>query len=126
LRSKVAGSIIEGNSLVRNDLYRLGGLHSIRGFNEKSLFATSFVYANIELRAPLSNDSYIMCFYDQGIVSDRLSGNCTPDWPFGTGLGISLETDVGMFNFILGMGQSKNQSLGFGQSKIHFGYSGRF
>ncbi len=126
LRSKIAGSIIEGNSLVRNDLFRLGGLHSIRGFNEKSLFATGFVYANLELRAPLSSDSYIMCFYDQGVVSDRLSGNCTPDWPFGTGLGISLGTDAGMFNFILGMGQSKNQSLGFGQSKIHFGYSGRF
>jgi translocation and assembly module TamA len=52
-------------------LYRIGGLNTLRGFTEKSFYASSFAIANLELRAYLSQDTFFMIFYDQGGIQDQ-------------------------------------------------------
>lgn len=116
---------MSNENLLLNDLYRLGGLNSIRGFNENFFFANRYVYANFESRFYLDPRSYFLVFTDVGAVQDKVSDVGT-DWPVSFGGGISLETNGGIFNFIYAMGQSNTQLLGFNYSKIHFGYIGRF
>jgi outer membrane protein assembly factor BamA len=119
-----AGEMVSDNLLL-NDMYRLGGLRSIRGFNENFIFANRYIYTNIEPRFYFDAYSYFMIFADMGNVTNKLSrgGN---DWPFAFGSGFSMETTGGMFKFIYAVGQSQAQPLAFNYSRIHFGYTGRF
>lgn len=118
---------LSNKRLLRNDLYRLGGLRSIRGFNENFFFTNRYVYTNFEPRYYFGGDSYFLVFLDMGRLENSLmekSGGI--DYPLSFGAGISLETQSGVFNFIYGVGKSNHQEMGVNFSKIHFGYTGRF
>lgn len=110
------------DALLTNELYRLGGLYSIRGFNEKSFFAQGYVASRLELRSFFESDSYFYGFYDQLLYYRSGSRQA----PFGFGLGFSLILDAGRFNFALASGISDQQSLAFEQLRIHFGYTATF
>ncbi len=125
LMTRLSGGILENRNLLGNDLYRLGGLRSIRGFNENFFFANNFTYFNIEPRFYFDTYSYFMIFVDGGRLQNRVQGLKT-DYPFATGLGFSLETGSGIFNFIYAMGGANGQDFALNLSKIHFGYTGRF
>ena len=110
-----------------NDLYRLGGLKSIRGFSENTLFADNYAFSKLEPRFFFDTNSYLFAFYDQAWwLRYTLENNQFKDVPWGVGAGISLTTKAGIFSFVWALGNSKSQEFGFNQSKIHFGYISRF
>ncbi|WP_186753863.1 BamA/TamA family outer membrane protein [Echinicola salinicaeni] len=118
---------IAGNNVLKNDMFRLGGLRSIRGFNENFFFANQYVYANFEPRFYFENGSYFMGFVDVGLLEQNgMIGERRTDRPVSFGGGLSLDTGQGAFQFILGVGQSNEQQLGMNYAKVHFGYTGRF
>lgn len=117
---------LESSNLFLNDLYRIGGLKSIRGFNENTFFANRYIYTNIEPRFYFDAYTYFMIFADIGNVSNKVSGVGGVDWPYAIGSGFNLTIDEGIFRFIYAVGQSDNQPLAFNYSKIHLGYTGRF
>lgn len=123
--SRLAWGFLENEQLLLNDLFRIGGLRSIRGFNENHFFSNRHLYLTIEPRYYFDTYSYFMIFADLGNIENRLAGART-DWPFATGAGISLQTGNGIFNFIYALGKSNSQQFSFNLSKIHFGYTGRF
>lgn len=116
-------------NLFQNDAYRIGGLKSIRGFNEATFFATSFLYSNIESRFFLDDVSYLLLFTDLGFVNERFVGQENQDTNYLMGFGtcISFATNSGVFNFVYALGTSNSIGpVNFNQSKIHFGFSTRF
>lgn len=125
LRFRVRGGYLGGSELFINDLFRLGGLNSIRGFNENFFYASEYAVGNLEMRSVFSGNTYFMVFYDQGYIGNDIQAN-GPDFPLGFGAGFSFETRAGIFNIVFAMGKSQNQDLGFNYSKIHFGYIGQF
>lgn len=117
-----SAGILQNDELLTNELYRIGGLSTLRGFNEKNFFAEKYFLSRVELRSFFENSSYVYLFYDQLIYSQvNLS-----ETPFGVGLGFVLETSSGQFSFALANGKSNDQSFGFSNMKIHFGYISRF
>jgi translocation and assembly module TamA len=124
LRTNLTGGYLEGKNLFTGDLFRLGGLSTIRGFTEKSIFASGYGIGNLEVRAHISRETYFLVFFDQAMVSNKLTQ--TTDYPFGTGAGFSFSTNAGIFNFVMAMGKSTSQPFDFNYSKIHFGYISRF
>jgi len=116
---------LSSDNLLLNDMYRIGGLRSIRGFNENFFFANRYIYTNIEPRFYFDAYSYFMIFADMGNVTNKFSRGGS-DWPYAFGSGFSMETAGGMFKFIYAVGQSAEQPLAFNYSRIHFGYTGRF
>ena len=108
--------------LLQNELYRLGGLSSLRGFNEKDIFARHYFLSRMEFRSFFEERSYAYVFYDQLIYQRR----DLRDYPFGVGLGFALATSAGQFTFALAVGDSNNQSISFSTMKAHFGYVSRF
>jgi outer membrane protein assembly factor BamA len=126
LRTNLSGGYLDGKQLFPGDLYRIGGLNTLRGFTEKSLYASSYAIIKLELRAYLSQDTFFMIFYDYGALQDKSTDESGYQYPFGTGAGLSFNTDAGVFSFALAMGKSDNQPFGFNYSKIHFGYISRF
>ncbi|MEP0986209.1 hypothetical protein [Ekhidna sp.] len=116
-----AGSLIN-EELLRNELFRIGGLNSLRGFNEKSIFAQSYMLSRAEFRSYFENESYAYLFYDQLIFA----ANEKKDAPFGIGLGFALATSSGQFSFALAVGDSETQPISFSAMKAHFGYISKF
>lgn len=118
----ISTGTIKNDQLLQNELYRLGGLFSLRGFNEKDIFARHYFLSRMEFRSFFEERSYAYIFYDQLIYQKRDIW----DYPFGVGLGFALATSTGQFTFALGVGDSKNQSISFSTMKAHFGYISRF
>lgn len=123
------GAYLYGDNLYLNDLYRLGGLNSLRGFNDNFFFASYYGLFNLELRLLLEREeqaqSYLYIFYDQAILGYQLEEHYQQS-PLGLGMGLSLTTNVGIFNLAYALGKIDNQSLNISVSKIHFGYISRF
>jgi hemolysin activation/secretion protein len=116
---------MRNENLFLNDLFRLGGLKSIRGFNENFFYARSYVYINIEQRLFFDQSSFLMIFVDGGTLENPYFAK-TIDYPVSFGAGLNLETGSGIFRFIYGVGKSNLQPLEFSYSRIHFGYLARF
>lgn len=126
LMSKLQAGMVENERLFLNDLYRLGGLRSLRGFNENFFFASHFATATLEARLLFEDQSYFYLFLDQGWLKYNLAVNEFEDKPTGFGIGLNLALEGGIFNFVYALGNSKVQPIGFQTSKIHFGYISRF
>lgn len=120
-----SSGFVRNKSLFINDLFRLGGLKSIRGFNENFFYAKNYGYLNMEQRLFFGEDSYLMIFTDVGFLKNPILEK-ENDFPVSFGAGINLETGNGVFRFIYGLGKSNLQPLSFSYSKIHFGYLARF
>ncbi len=124
-KSRIAAGYISAGQLFDSDKYRLGGLSSIRGFAERSIFVTGFGILNLETRAMLGKESYMMVFFDQALINDSTLGRDS-EYVFGTGAGMSFNTEAGTFNFVFALGKSEIQPFSFNYSRLHFGYISRF
>jgi hypothetical protein len=123
---KSAGGIILNNQLFMNELYRVGGLNSIRGFNENAFYAARYLINTAEARLYFEESSYLFAFVDYGLLSYQIPTQSFEDKPLGIGTGISFTTKGGIFNFAYAMGSAAFQQLAVNQAKVHFGYVSRF
>ena len=114
-----------------NDLFRLGGLNSLRGFSENQFYTNAYGVGTVEFRQFTGPEGYVFVFIDQAVLqayqSDLTLGRAL-DEPTGLGTGISFRTAAGLFQFVYSVGRSTfaGQQLGLNSSKIHFGLTSRF
>jgi hypothetical protein len=123
--SLVSGGLIENPRLFLNDLYRVGGLMTIRGFNENFFYATQYALSSLEWQLYFEESSYLFLFYDQAFLRERTFTSNRSAKPAGLGLGMRIKSAAGFFNLVFGLGHTGG-GFSFNQSKIHFGYSGNF
>lgn len=121
LRSQLQAGKIFSEQLYQNDLFRIGGIKTFRGFNENSFFVSSYAILSLEYRIYVSNQSYFFSFIEQGALKNEVSTFAFKDTPTGLGLGIAIGTKGGLFRLIYSLGNAKNQPISFRQAKIHFG-----
>ncbi len=119
------GAFINAN-MFRNESYRIGGLKSLRGFDEQSIFATSYAIGTLEFRYLLEQNSNLFLFFDQAYYEDRFGEEVTRDTPFGFGAGINFETRAGIFSLTYALGKQFDNSIDFRSSKVHFGFASFF
>ena len=117
----VAGGLFN-NQLFINDAYRIGGLQSLRGFNENEFFATRFGTLTFEFRVLLKSESYLYTFFDQGFLDLDTEDADNKDTPYGFGFGALLNAGPGKLNLAFAVGESNRQPLSVDFSKLHFGY----
>ncbi len=107
-----------------NELFRIGGLNSIRGFDEDSITASVDGITSLEYRFLFFFYFYISAFGDYAFIENKsadLSQNL-----FGAGLGFSFLTEFGIFNLSYAVGKQSDTGFDFRNSKIHFGILTRF
>jgi len=119
---RMRSAIILNDNLFRNELYRIGGLKTLRGFNEQAIFASSYAIGTIEYRFILEENSNIFAFFDQGWYEDRVRADAIRDTPFGFGAGISFETGAGIFSLTYALGKQFDNEIQVRDGKIHFGF----
>ncbi|WP_258099529.1 hypothetical protein [Marinoscillum pacificum] len=122
LYHELRGQVLYNNQLLLNELTRLGGLRSIRGFNENFFYAKDFILSRLELRQYFEKRSFVMLFYD-ALYLQSFNANQLAQ---GFGLGLNLNTSNGLFTFATAVGRADDISLDFTNIKVHIGYSSRF
>lgn len=124
--TRFSGGYMDGDQLFLNDLFRLGGLNSIRGFNEMFFYASHYIIGTLEYRYLFENESQLVVFFDGSYLGYNINNESYNDYPMGVGAGISISTGAGLLNIIYAVGKSNDQAFNVRYSKIHIGYTGRF
>lgn len=126
LALSIHGRELRGSSFEISDLYFLGGTNSLRGYREKQFQGNRLLWSNFEYRFLLTRRSFAFLFFDSGyflrsedLIQDILK---ISDVKLGYGIGINLETGLGVLgvSFALAKGDS------FSDGKIHFGILNEF
>jgi hypothetical protein len=115
---------LQSDNYIINELYRFGGINSIRGFNENSLQGSFFSSILTEYRYTISQSLYTHSVIDYGYYQDKTSkvnGNL-----YGLGLGIGLLTKNGLFNLLYANGSSESQTIKLTNSVIHISLKTNF
>jgi outer membrane protein assembly factor BamA len=123
---KLNGASIINKNIFANELFRIGGINLLRGFDEKSLTASQYHIITFEMRYLLSKNSYAGLFFDQGYIENRSNNSFLSDYPYGFGAGITFETKAGIFAVNYALGAQNNDAVVLRNAKIHFGYLNYF
>lgn len=119
----LGGSILN-NQVFNNEATRIGGLKTLRGFNEEAIFATSYMIARNELRYQIERNGYLFLLFD-GAWYENMSLNhlgARRDTPYAFGLGITLGTKAGIFSLSAAAGSEQGNPLLIRSTKFHFGF----
>lgn len=115
---------LQSDKYIINELYRFGGINSIRGFNENSLQGNLFSSLLTEYRLVLSPSIYLHSIIDYAYFQDKttnLNGNL-----LGLGFGFGLLTKNGLFNFVYANGSAKDQAIQLSNSVVHVSLKATF
>ncbi|MCA9733005.1 MAG: BamA/TamA family outer membrane protein [Deferribacteres bacterium] len=96
------------------DQYRLGGAKTLRGYREEQFRGDRLAWANLEYRYLLGRSSRAFLFFDAGSISadNENTGN---EIFTSFGLGVRMETKLGIVGLDFGLGKGD----GLSQGKIH-------
>lgn len=114
------------NIFYENELLKIGGLKTLRGFDEEAINASSYSIFSIELRYLFETNSAIYAFADGGYYEKNTPIEFINDYPFGVGAGIDFETKAGIFTINYALGKQFSNPINLRTSKIHFGIINRF
>ncbi|MDP5170558.1 MAG: BamA/TamA family outer membrane protein [Bacteroidia bacterium] len=112
------------DNYLRNDQRQVGGVYSLRGFNENQYFADLLVQLTAEYRLQLERDSYIFGFVDLAYLEDNV--DLINRRAIGTGIGMQYGTQVGILSIVYGIGVSDDQSFQPSRGRIHLGLINEF
>ena len=108
-------------NLFTNELYRIGGLKTLRGFDEESIYASIYTIGKIEYRYLLEQNSFLFTFINTAWYENSSNNLHLSDTPFGFGTGINFETKIGIMSVSYALGKQFNNPILFKNGKIHFG-----
>jgi outer membrane protein assembly factor BamA len=112
--------------LFANELFRLGGIQNIRGMDENSVTASSYVTGSVELRYLFEQQSNLFLFFDGCYWQRNIAAEFKQDTPIGFGIGMNLQTKAGIFTISWALGSQYGNPVNIGTAKVHIGYIQRF
>ncbi len=115
---------LQSTNYLVNELFRFGGINSIRGFNENSLQANLLTSILTEYRYILTPNLYVHSIVDYGYFKDNTSN--TNGTLLGLGFGIGLQTKNGLFNLVYANGSTDDQTAKLSNSIIHISLKASF
>ena len=120
------GRDLQSTAVEESEYYRFGGTHSLRGYRENQFLGSRIAWSNSEYRFLLTRKSFLYGFVDTGYYfrpgNSARSVSSADGFKTGYGIGIQVETGLGVMgvSFALGEGDS------FSNGKIHFGLINEF
>lgn len=110
-----SGFLLSDHYLI-NELYRIGGAHSIRGFAEQSIFTSKYSFINLEYRYVTSLNSYLHTITDFGLF-ETFSLNRI-ETLLGAGIGYSFRIKNNKVNLGYAVGLRQNTGIDLDNSQI--------
>lgn len=127
IKLALQGASVFGNSTIfRNELFRIGGLKTLRGFDEESIYSSTYVIPTLEYRFLFAKNSNILLFAEGAWYENNSNGNYLKDTPMSVGAGINFETKAGILSLNYGVGNQFGNGFDPRSGKIHFGLTALF
>lgn len=117
-------NFLKSDTYILNELYRFGGVKSIRGFVENSLQANFMTAIITEYRFIISPDLYINSILDYGYYKDNTT-NYDANL-LGIGLGMGLRTKNGNLKLSFSNGGNDGQTIKFSNTIANLNYNIEF
>lgn len=115
---------LQSDDYIINELFRFGGINSIRGFNENSIQANAYTGIIAEYRYLLASNLYLHSITDFGYFQDKTSDS--QDRLLGLGFGFGLFTKNGIFNLVYANGSTSEQTIKLSNSIVHVSFKTNF
>jgi hypothetical protein len=106
--------VLNSEDYIQNELFRIGGNNSIRGFNEQSIFVKDYVIQNIEYRYLLSNDAFIYSITDLALITTPN----TTEKLMGLGIGYLFTTNNSQINISTTLGTDSKNPINFKNTQL--------
>lgn len=116
------GLLLSKDPIYDNETFRIGGNRILRGFDEESILATWYNVFTVEWRFLFGRNSYAYAFGDVAYTQRQTVSTALNDVPYGFGIGVALETKVGVFALSYALGSQQGNPVLFSNGKVHFGY----
>ena len=115
------GREVRSGQLEESDMFRFGGLRTLRGFREGQFLGSRLAWSNLEYRFLVSRESFFSGFIDLGYYSrpsEEIRKTTGAEvFTYGYGIGVQVESGLGLLSVSFALGQRDS----FTQGKIHFG-----
>ena len=112
-----SSTLLSNDKLLNNELFRIGGSNSMRGFNEESILASSFSYFNLEYRVLTDNTSYIYTITDAGYIDNNIIDKDSKIYAIGVGYAFSIK--FGFLDLSYALGGIANEPFNLDNSRFH-------
>lgn len=123
---KLAVQEVKSDKLENADFFRVGGNKNIRGYREEQFLASKLAYGNTEFRYSISRKGFVFVLFDYGYYyrpsEDVYNIPKQEGFLFGYGLGLRMETAIGL----VGVSYSLGKGDGPIDGKINFGLINEF
>jgi outer membrane protein assembly factor BamA len=127
LKFGLQGASVFGNSTIfKNELFRIGGLKTLRGFDEESIFTSTYVIPTIEYRFLFAQNSNLLLFAEGAWYENNSNGKYVNDTPVSVGAGVNFETKAGILTLNYALGNQFGNGFDLRNGKIHFGLTALF
>lgn len=117
-------AVLFSSSYLTNELFRFGGIRSVRGFSENSISANLFTATQTEYRYRLSQNLYVHTIVDYAYFENRLTD--TQSNLYGLGFGFGLRTKAGRLQLNFANGKTDRQNFKFSNTKVHISLTSHF
>jgi outer membrane protein assembly factor BamA len=120
-----AGSMLN-ELLYSNELFRIGGIKTMRGVDEAGILCSTYAIGTVEYRFLFEENSNLFLFMDNMWWEDHSRADLLTDTPLGFGVGTSFETKAGIFALTYALGRQFNNPVELRAGKVHFGFTSLF
>lgn len=123
LFKNTTGFLISSNYF-ENELFRIGGSQSIRGFAEERFQSTGYTYLNVGYNYLIEPTSYLSGILDLGLVNNKLTR--TTNYLYSLGMGFSQKTKMGQLGIQYFIGNTVKDPFSLTNSKLHISIAHNF
>ncbi|MBT8385223.1 MAG: hypothetical protein KJO83_05900, partial [Bacteroidia bacterium] len=113
----VSSTLLSDDTLLNNELFRIGGSNSMRGFNEESILTSTFSFFNLEYRILTNNTSYLYSITDAGYIDNNIINKASK--LYAIGIGYAFTTKFGFLDLNYAVGGIINESFNLDNSRFH-------
>jgi hemolysin activation/secretion protein len=114
---KSENALLNSNNYYQNELYRIGGINTIRGFDEQSLFTSKYTISSIEYYYTLNENNALYTITDIAFLKDIFSN--TTQKLYSIGFGLYFKTEKSIINISYALGKTDRIPFDFRDSKFH-------
>jgi outer membrane protein assembly factor BamA len=126
IRTQAFGGHIVAQNLFINELFRIGGIRTLKGFDEQAIFASTYLIANVEVRYLIQQNSNVLLFWNGAYYRNEVRNPVLSDKPYGFGAGLNMETGAGVLSLFYALGKEFNNPINVSKAKVHFGFVNYF
>ncbi|GAA3779164.1 ShlB/FhaC/HecB family hemolysin secretion/activation protein [Flavobacterium ginsengiterrae] len=118
---------LKSDNYISNELFRFGGMNSIRGFSENSLQGNSVNLLLTEYRFLANQNLYLHSILDYGLYQDQTSPeNKKFNNLLSIGIGAGILTSSGLLKLTIANGTTNNSDIKFYNSILSLSYNVKF